>query len=115
MFVNAVDGGAEPRGSLKISLGETVCVDPATELIDVKAEDRDISQDMSLDTKAGPRPAPRFESNELLVFRSAMFATLWSCGILELVLWNKGTGGRCWCCCNEGCAKPVVDDGAEFA
>lgn len=27
-LVKAVDGGAEPRGSWKMSLGETVCADP---------------------------------------------------------------------------------------
>lgn len=126
-LVKAVDGGAEPRGSLKISLGEMVWVDPATELMEVKAEfEAAISQDKSPVPKAGPRPAPRFESNELLLFRSAMFATLLLCRILGVELeWNKGTGGRCWICCcwwccscNEGCCwrdKPVVDEGAELA
>jgi hypothetical protein len=38
-FVNAVDGGADPRGSLKMSFGDTVRVDPAEgSLIDVNAE-----------------------------------------------------------------------------
>jgi hypothetical protein len=40
-FVKAVEGGAELNGSLKMSLGDTVCKEPGeTEglLIDVKAE-----------------------------------------------------------------------------
>lgn len=95
--VNAVDGGADPSGSLKMSFGETVRVDPAAckgSLIVVNAE-VEKSKDMS-PAKAGPRPAPMFESNELLLCRSAMF-TLY-CGILVLELENNGTGGRCWCC-----------------
>jgi hypothetical protein len=71
---------------------------------------------MSL-AKAGPRPAPKFESNELLLFRSArgvsfgmwvrrrgsalpaMFVTFWE--VLLLEVWNKGTGGRCLArCCS---------------
>jgi len=35
-LVKAVDGGAEPRPSLKISLGDTVCVDDAAPLTAVK-------------------------------------------------------------------------------
>jgi hypothetical protein len=35
------------------------------------------------------------ESNELLLFRSAMLTTLLCCGMLLLELGNKGTGGRC--------------------
>lgn len=49
-FVNAVDGGADPSGSLKMSFGDTVRVDPDAfegSLIDVKAE-LEKSKDMSL-------------------------------------------------------------------
>lgn len=35
-FVKAVDGGAEPRPSLKISLGDTVWADEAPVLMAVK-------------------------------------------------------------------------------
>lgn len=115
-LVNAVDGGAEPSGSLKMSFGDTVRVDPIDEaglLMDVKAV-VEKSKDMSFAAKAGPRPAPMLESNELLLFRSAgrvsfacararrrkwslpaMFTTLLCCGMLLLELENKGTGGRC--------------------
>jgi hypothetical protein len=91
--VNVVEGGTEPRGSWKISLGETVRVEPEDgALIDVNA-DPEKSQFISF-PNAGPRPAPRFESNELLLLRSAMFTAF--CGIrLLLVEENRGTGGRC--------------------
>lgn len=92
--MKAVDGGADPSGSLKMSRGDTVRIDPEwTEgsFMDVKA-DAVNSNDMSL-WKAGPRPAPMFESNELLLFRSAMFATC-CCGMLLVELENRGTGGR---------------------
>lgn len=62
------------------------------------------------DWKPGIRFAP--ESKELLLFKSVMFATLFSCEMLLLELENKGTGGR-WR--NRGCWNSVVDDGAEFA
>jgi hypothetical protein len=115
-LVNAADGGAEPK-SVKMSLGEMVRCEPdATEgsLIAVKAATP--SKEKPPAWKAGIRLAP--ESNELLLCRSAMFATFdsgcWMCGIeLLLELWNNGTGGRCRdkdCCWNS-----VVDDGAEFA
>lgn len=91
MLVNVVEGGADWWGSAKMSLGETVRMEPGAEgLMAVKAE-AGASQDMS-----APRPAYKLapESNELLLFKSAMEATWgWEMGVLELE--NNGTGGRC--------------------
>jgi hypothetical protein len=61
---------------------------------------------LKLDIRLAP------ESKELLLFKSAMFVTLCSWGVLLLELGNSGTGGR-WR--NRGCWNSVVDDGAEFA
>jgi len=50
-FVNAVDGGADARGSWKMSLGETVRVDDEAadgSFIEVKAVEAEKSQDISL-------------------------------------------------------------------
>lgn len=96
MSVKVVEGGADWRGSAKMSLGDTVRVEPDTEwgLIAVKAV-TGASQGLSC-WKPAKRLAP--ESKELLLFRSAMAATLFgeTCGMLLLVeLENKGTGGRC--------------------
>lgn len=100
-FVNAVEAGAEPSASLKISFGDTVRVDPWAEgsLTDVNAE-TDISQGDISPAKAWVFwliPDPMFESNELLLFRSAMSGTWSCCERLLLELENNGTGGR-WCC-----------------
>lgn len=69
MFVKVVEGGADWKGSAKISLGDTVRVEPDTEwgLAVVKAF-AGASQDTSC-----WRPAKRLapESNELLLFKSA--------------------------------------------
>jgi len=110
-FVNAVDGGADPKPSLKMSLGDTVRVDPAAtegSLIAVNADTWSIEKPplLKLDIRLAP------ESKELLLFKSAMFVTLCSWGMLLLELENRGTGGR-WS--NRGCWNSVVDDGAEFA
>ena len=127
-FVNAVDGGADPKPSLKMSLGDTVRVDPAAtegSLIAVNADTWSIEKPplLKLDIRLAP------ESKELLLFKSAgnvssrlgwqkaglipaMFVTLCSLGMLLLELENRGTGGR-WS--NRGCWNSVVDDGAEFA
>ena len=110
-FVNAVEGGADPKPSLNRSLGDTVRADPAaTEelLIDVNADTWSIEKPplLKLDIRLAP------ESKELLLFKSAMFVTLCSWGVLLLELGNSGTGGR-WR--NRGCWNSVVDDGAEFA
>lgn len=72
-FVKAAEGGAEPKASLKMSLGDTVRVDPDP-LMEVKAEDWSII--MPPDWKPENRLAP--ESKELLLFRSAMLVTLCS-------------------------------------
>lgn len=111
-FVNAVDGGLDPNASLKISFGDTVRVEPeATEgsLMAVKA--------LIPSREAPPaarKPDNRLmpESKELLLFKSAIVATLCSCGVLLLELGNRGTGGRCR---NRGCLNSVVDEGAELA
>lgn len=49
-FVNAVDGGADARGSWKMSLGETVRADEAADgsFIEVNAVEAEKSQDISL-------------------------------------------------------------------
>jgi len=110
-LVNAVEGGADPKASLKMSLGDTVRVDPAAtegSLIAVNADTESIEKPplLKLDIRLAP------ESKELLLFKSAMFVTLCSWGVLLLELGNSGTGGR-WR--NRGCWNSVVDDGAEFA
>jgi hypothetical protein len=68
MFVKVVEGGADWKGSAKMSLGDTVRVEPDTErgLMAVKAVGG-ASQETSC-----WRPAKRLapESNELLLFRS---------------------------------------------
>jgi hypothetical protein len=69
-FVNAADGGAEPKWSAKMSLGDTVRMDPAAtewSLIAVKAETWSMLKAPAW--KAGIRLAP--ESKELLLCRSA--------------------------------------------
>jgi len=68
-FVNAAEGGAEPKASAKMSLGDTVRVDPAAaewSLIAVKAETW--SKLNAPVWKPGIRLAP--ESKELLLLRS---------------------------------------------
>jgi len=110
-LVNAAEGGADPKASLKMSLGDTVRVDPAAtegSLIAVNADTESIEKTplLKLDIRLAP------ESKELLLFKSAMFVTLCSWGVLLLELGNSGTGGR-WR--NRGCWNSVVDDGAEFA
>jgi hypothetical protein len=75
-FVNAVEGGADWVGSAKMSLGETVRVDPEeTEgsLIDVNADVGASQEDMSFE-KPCNRLAP--ESNELLLCKSARGVSL---------------------------------------
>ena len=127
-FVNAAEGGADPKASAKMSLGDTVRVDPAATERSLMAVKADIwSMLKAPDWKPGIRLAP--ESNELLLFKSAdmmsagsglrkartvpaMAATLFCCGRLLLELENKGTGGR-WR--NRGCWNSVVDVGAELA
>jgi hypothetical protein len=69
-FVNAVEGGADPKPSLNRSLGDTVRADPAaTEelLIDVNADTWSIEKPplLKLDIRLAP------ESKELLLFKSA--------------------------------------------
>jgi len=76
-FVNAVEGGADPKPSLKMSLGDTVRVDPAAtegSLIAVNADTWSIEKPplLKLDIRLAP------ESKELLLFKSAMFGTLCS-------------------------------------
>jgi len=110
--VNAVDGGLDPNPSLNMSLGDTVRVEPeATEgsLMAVKAftPSREIPP---VARKPDNRLTP--ESNELLLFKSAIVAMLCRCGMLLLARENRGTGGRCR---NRGCLNSVVDDGAELA
>jgi len=110
-FVNAVEGGADPKASAKMSLGDTVRVDPAPTERSLIAVNADIwSKVNPPDWKPGIRLAP--ESKELLLFKSAIVATLFCCGRLLLELENRGTGGR-WR--NRGCWNSVVDVGAEFA
>jgi len=115
-LVNAVEGGADPKASAKMSLGETVRVEPAVwSLMAVKAATW--SKLNAPDWKPGIRLAP--ESKELLLFKSAMFVA-WGCWVCVGMLWmlllleleNKGTGGY-WR--NRGCLNSVVDEGAEFA
>jgi len=68
MFVNVVEGGADWKGSAKMSLGDTVRVDPDAEgFTDVKAV-AGASQAFSC-WKLAKRLAP--ESKELLLFKSA--------------------------------------------
>jgi hypothetical protein len=110
-FVNAVDGGADPKASLKMSLGDTVRVDPAAtegSLMAVNADtwSREKPPLLKLDIRLAP------ESKELLLFKSAMFVALCSWGVVLLELENRGTGGR-WR--NGGCWNSVVEDGAELA
>lgn len=110
-LVNAVEGGADPKASGKTSVGDTVRVDlSASEgmLTEVNADTWSMVN--TPDWKPGIRLAP--ESKELLLFRSAIFATLFSWRMLLLELENKGTGGR-WR--NRGCWNSVVDEGAELA
>jgi len=98
-FVNAVEGGADPKASAKMSLGDTVRVDPAAtegSLIAVNADTWSIENAPAW--KPGIRLAP--ESKELLLFKSAIVATFFCCGMLLLELENNGTGGR-WR--NRGC------------
>lgn len=69
-FVNAVEGGADPKPSLKMSLGDTVRVDPAAtegSLIAVNADTWSIEKPplLKLDIRLAP------ESKELLLFKSA--------------------------------------------
>lgn len=93
-FVNAVDGGADPKASLKMSLGDTVRVDPAaTEgsltAVNADTESKEKPPLLKLDIRLAP------ESKELLLFKSAgmvssesrarrgctvpaMFVALWS-------------------------------------
>jgi hypothetical protein len=70
MLVNVVEGGADWRGSAKMSLGDTVRVELGTELglMTVKAE-AGASQGLFCCWKPANRLAP--ESNELLLFKSA--------------------------------------------
>lgn len=78
-FVKAADGGADPNASAKMSLGDTVRVEPdATEgsLIAVNADTCSKVKPPAW-AKAGIRLAP--ESNELLLCRSAMIAEFGSC------------------------------------
>ena len=125
-FVNAVDGGTDPKPSVKISLGDTVRVVPAAtegSLIAVNADtwSKENPPLLKLDIRLAP------ESKELLLFKSAGKVSLRSCwrkafivpaietlcsGMLLLEFGNSGTGGR-WR--NSGCWNSVVDDGAEFA
>jgi len=127
-FVNAAEGGADPKASAKMSLGDTVRVEPAPTDRSLIAVNADIwSMVNEPDWKPGIRLAP--ESNELLLFKSvdkvslkrgsqkactvpAIVAALFCCGRLLLELENRGTGGR-WR--NRGCWNSVVDVGAEFA
>lgn len=111
-FVNAVEGGADPKASAKMSLGDTVRAEPApTERSLMAVNAAAWSMLKAPDWKPGIRLAP--ESNELLLFKSAIAATLFCCGRrLLLELENRGTGGR-WR--NRGCGNSVVDGGAELA
>ena len=131
MFVKAVEGGADWKGSTKMSLGEMVWIELGTEwgLMAVKAL-AGASQGLSC-----WRPANKLapESNELLLFKSglrvswrdrlteaegflpamvAAFAALWICGMAFVLLENRGTGGRC---CDCLLWKAVEEVGAEFA
>lgn len=110
--MKAVDGGLDPNPSQNMSLGETVRVEPeATDgsLMAVKAftPSKEIPP-------VGRKPDSRLtpESNELLLFKSAIVATLCSCGMLLLELGNRGTGGRCR---KRGCLRSDVEEGAELA
>jgi hypothetical protein len=60
-FVNAVECGAEPT-SLKISFGETVCVDEAPVLIAVKLETVG-SHEKSWESKPAPKLASRLSKD----------------------------------------------------
>jgi hypothetical protein len=76
-FVNAVDGGADPKPSLKMSLGDTVRVVPAAtegSLIAVNADTWSIENPplLKLDIRLAP------ESKELLLFKSAEKVSSWS-------------------------------------
>lgn len=91
--MTAAEGGADPNPSLKTSLGDTVRADPAPNEGSLIAVNADIWSIMNPpDWKPARRLAP--ESKELLLFKSAMFVTLFSCGMLLLELENNGTGGR---------------------
>ena len=71
-LVNAVEGGADPSGSLNISFGDTVRVDPAAwepALTEVNAEAE--KSHVSAPANVGWRPTPMLLSNELLLLRSA--------------------------------------------
>lgn len=108
--VKAVDGGAEPKASAKTSCGDTVRIDAETADMSVMLVKTDAEFMVNCSGgKPGIRLAP--ESNELLLFKSAMVAAFGCCGIFVLELGNKGTGGRC----NGGCWNSVVELGAEFA
>lgn len=74
-LVKAADGGAEPKASLKISLGDTVRVDPVAREGSLMAVNADTwSKVMPPDGKPENRLAP--ESNELLLFRSGRAVSL---------------------------------------
>lgn len=85
-LVNAAEGGAEPKASAKISLGDTVRAEPdATEGSLIAVNAFTCSREKPPAWKAGIRLAP--ESNELLLCRSAMFATFGSGGcVCRIVL-----------------------------
>lgn len=77
MSVNDVDGGADPKASEKMSLGDTVRVDPVATEGSLMAVNADTwSKENTPAWKLGIRLAP--ESKELLLFKSAIFATLFS-------------------------------------
>lgn len=76
-FVKAADGGADPKASLKMSLGDTVRVDPAAtegSLIAVNADTWSIVKPP--DWKPENRLAP--ESKELLLCKSTSDVSLGS-------------------------------------
>lgn len=100
-LVKAVDGGAEPRPSLKRSLGDTVCADEAAVLIAVKLAVPASSQLKS----AAPsrRPRSKCVSKSVIVLDCEILC----CGICPVDWLNSGTGGR-------GGRKPTVLEGAEF-
>ena len=76
-LVNAADGGAEPKASAKMSLGDTVRVEPEATEGSLTAVNADTcSNEKPPAWKAGIRLAP--ESKELLLCRSGTcVSTLW--------------------------------------
>lgn len=93
--MNAVDGGLDPKASLKMSLGDTVRVEPEATEGSLTAVNALIPSRETAPEARKPDNRLMPESKELLLFKSAIVVALFSCGVLLLELENRGTGGRC--------------------